>query len=349
MKRKTNLFYTSGEDSKFLTFSNYTECLTGAFLSTNTKLFPSKFICLNIPNLNKEEFINGLVAYYENKLATLRDVINETENLKIEDLQPLSYLLTYLRNNGITNIAYVGDITEQDYNGTFTDTICVINTAKMFSGIILPTNSSTSTDILSDFVSGDENLYGWYKTINGVVTYIGPNNYANVSPIFDNADDHKYALSDISTIQILNDKSTSISFNVIIPLFSIVNTTGDLDETQLQLLDLNTDEINGTANINVPLGIWFADKTITLEGDNKYNTSWSLAIGSQFKPFPSSNLIESEITNESNSIAFGTFAQILSKQNDLLTYVQSENRRLQEQINNLQEEISQLKQLHQLQ
>ena len=37
MKRRTNLFYNSGEDSKFLTFSNYTECLTGAFLSTNTK------------------------------------------------------------------------------------------------------------------------------------------------------------------------------------------------------------------------------------------------------------------------------------------------------------------------
>ena len=71
MKRKTNLFYNSGPDSKFLTFSNYTEALTGNFLSTNTKLFPSTFLCLNIPSLNKEnkqEFIsNSLIKYYENK------------------------------------------------------------------------------------------------------------------------------------------------------------------------------------------------------------------------------------------------------------------------------------------
>jgi hypothetical protein len=95
------------------------------------------------------------------------------------------------------------------------------------------------------------------------------------------------------------------------------------------------------------MGIWFADKTITLEGDDKYNTSWSLAIGSQFKPFPSSSLITSEITNESNSIAFGSFAQILSKQNDLISYVQSENKLLQEQIDSLKIEIDNLKQLYQ--
>ena len=70
MKRKTNLFYNSGPDSKFLTFSNYTEALTGNFLSTNTKLFPSTFLCLNIPSLNKENketFINNyLIKYYFN-------------------------------------------------------------------------------------------------------------------------------------------------------------------------------------------------------------------------------------------------------------------------------------------
>lgn len=346
MKRRTNLFYNSGEDSKFLTFSNYTECLTSTFLSTNTKLFPSKFICLNIQNLNKEEFINGLVAYYENKLATLRDIVNETNDLTIENLRPLSYLLTYLRNNGITNISYVGDITEQDYNGVFADTICVINTAKMFSGYITPI--SESTDILNDFVVADEQLRGWYKDENNTLTYIGPSNYENVSPIFDNTSEHTYALTDISNIEILSDKTNTVSFNVIIPLFSMVNTSNVLIENELQLLDSSVNILNGTANINVPMGIWFADKLITLEGDNVYNTSWSLSIGSQFKPFPTSNLLESEITNESNSIAFGTFAQILSKQNDLLSFVQSQNNRLQEQINNLQDEITNLKQLHQL-
>ena len=73
MKRKTNLFYTDGPDSKFLTFSNYTELLTGNFLSTNTKIYPSRFLCLNIQDLDKNGFIKDyLIGYYENKLAFLR-------------------------------------------------------------------------------------------------------------------------------------------------------------------------------------------------------------------------------------------------------------------------------------
>ena len=52
MDRKTNLFYNAlSKDSNFLTFSNYTESLTGNFLSTDTKLFPSTFLCLKIPRL----------------------------------------------------------------------------------------------------------------------------------------------------------------------------------------------------------------------------------------------------------------------------------------------------------
>ena len=58
MKRRTNLFYTKGPDSKFLTFSNYTEALTGNFLSTDTKMFPDKFLCLKINNLNKTNKVN---------------------------------------------------------------------------------------------------------------------------------------------------------------------------------------------------------------------------------------------------------------------------------------------------
>ena len=341
MKRRTNLFYNSGEDSKFLTFSNYTECLTGTFLSTNTKLFPSKFICLNIPNLNKVEFINGLVAYYENKLATLRDDAVNTENRSLDELNPLSYLLRYLSNNGISNIAYIGDITEQDYNGTFSDTICVINTSKMFSGQIITDNIALNETNV--FVTGEENLRGWYE--NG--TYLGPNNYVNINPIFDGQ--NKYLLTDNNYISISNTETNSVEFNVIIPTFSLVNTDSVLTEniySELSLLDSTDNEIHGASNINVPMGIWFADKSVVLEGDSKYNTSWSLAIGSQFKPFPTSNNINSEITNESNSIAFGTFAQILSRQNDLLSYVQAENARLETRIVALENEILQLKQLH---
>ena len=99
MKRKTNLFYTSGPDSKFLTFSNYTEALTGNFLSVNTKLFPDRFLCLQINGLNsttKEGFIKYLVAYYENKLAALRDNILENNNTIEYNIHPLSYLLEAL-------------------------------------------------------------------------------------------------------------------------------------------------------------------------------------------------------------------------------------------------------------
>ena len=86
MKRKTNIFYLTGDDSKFITFSNYTESLTGNFLSTDTKLFPSRFLCLNLPNLtndNKNKLIRFLAAYYENKLAVLRDsYIDKNINLE---------------------------------------------------------------------------------------------------------------------------------------------------------------------------------------------------------------------------------------------------------------------------
>ena len=89
MKRKTNLFYLSGEESNFITFSNYGESLTGNFLATNWKLFPTKFLCFYIPDLDvddktyeerKSHFINYLSRYYENKLAFLRDYCLNSNN-----------------------------------------------------------------------------------------------------------------------------------------------------------------------------------------------------------------------------------------------------------------------------
>ena len=87
MKRKTNLFYTKGTDSNFITFSNYTESMTGNYLSTDTKLFPSAFICAYIDGLdasNRESFIDYVVARYENKLAFMRDKCVEN-NYNIEE------------------------------------------------------------------------------------------------------------------------------------------------------------------------------------------------------------------------------------------------------------------------
>lgn len=197
MKRKTNLFYTTGPDSKFITFSNYTESLTGNFLSTDTKLFPSRFIVLYIKGLNKNTkaaFIKYLADYYESKLAVLRDYFSSNKKDIEKSVSPLNYLLEALLrikeikedkieydhsvcnqfskvenfNNEITGtniikFKYISDITEQDYNGTFTDTICNIDLRK-FAYI-------SSVELTSDF---DDNvvqydmpttLYGWENNI----------------------------------------------------------------------------------------------------------------------------------------------------------------------------------------
>ena len=169
MKRKTNLFYTTGPDSKFITFSNYTESLTGNFLSTDTKIFPSRFIALYIKGLNKDTkaaLIKYIADYYESKLAVLRDHFDYNKSDIEKSVPPLNYLLEALlrikeitknevvsthsiTNNSYVNFIkdgndtsnlisysdvikfkYISDITEQDYNGTFTDTICNIDLRK---------------------------------------------------------------------------------------------------------------------------------------------------------------------------------------------------------------------------
>ena len=126
MKRKTNLFYLSGDESNFLTFSNYGEALTGNFLATDWKLFPSRFLCLYIKyldvndvenfNKRKKQFIQYLTANYENKLAFLRDYCIEN-NISIEKtLNPLGYLMDALyriQNNTDNNeLKFL-----TDYNG----------------------------------------------------------------------------------------------------------------------------------------------------------------------------------------------------------------------------------------
>ena len=131
MKRRTNLFYKEGPDSKFLTFSNYTEALTGHFLSTYTKLYPSRFLCCYIPDIdsNKSVIIEHLIKHYESKLAFLRDHFDgQSRSMANDRLMPLNYLLECL-NKAVPGfeVRAINEITEQDYNGTYTDTICIVN------------------------------------------------------------------------------------------------------------------------------------------------------------------------------------------------------------------------------
>ena len=211
MKRKTNLFYTTGPDSKFITFSNYTESLTGNFLSTDTKIFPSRFIALYIKGLNKNtkaSLIKYLADYYESKLAVLRDHFDYNKSDIEKRVSPLNYLLEALlrikeintktnevvythsiaankikdendtSNSNESNLIsysdvikfkYISDITEQDYNGTFTDTICNIDLRK-FAYI----SSIELTDDFNDNVVQFDKpayLYGWDSDVPKEYTY----------------------------------------------------------------------------------------------------------------------------------------------------------------------------------
>ena len=370
MKRKTNLFYTTGPDSKFITFSNYTEALTGNYLSVNTKLFPDNFLCLNIKGLNsitKPIFIKYLVKYYENKLAVLRDY-NVNNNKTIEfNIYPLAYLLeailkvvvldndTYKLNviNGelvvndnidtssdIENlITYIGQISECDYYGTYTDIICNIECENFNEGkikFVSETDGYLEENTIS--INGEEvsSLYGWAND-NIIDTYI------EEAPIYDvNNNTYKYDTK-ISSLEYNHIDSNStdydktLSFNVIIPLFSMVNINKELEvyskehnidsDTNVQSIILN----DGNKHcFDVPLGMWlYADKEedtfIELIKDTNLNLypNWSLLISSQFKPFPYSSIKKENATSnnsESGSImnSFSTFSEVLSKMNDVL-------------------------------
>ena len=315
MKRKTNLFYNSGPDSKFLTFSNYTEALTGNFLSTNTKLFPSTFLCLNIPSLNKENkqaFINdSLIKYYENKLANLRDRVNEDE------LFPLSYLVeTLMKFDPTMTISYIGNVTEQDYLGSYTDTICIIDTQYLQSAVITPIENEET-----DIREADTTLYGWYDNIGGNEVYTGPSLYSSFTPVFD-TESAQYQVTPNYDIKYNVPETTpaNIVFNVVIPLFTFVNVSEGVDIN-------GQDETVLTSNFktNVPLGIWFADDNVNLKVDRNYGQSWSLAIGSQFKPLPTSPEVRSDVYKDPNTDAFKTFAQVLVRQNELLDTIDKQN------------------------
>ena len=311
MKRKTNLFYNTGQDSKFVTFSNYTEALTGNFLSTNTKLFPSVFLCLDIPSLNtnhedsKREFIiNTLIRLYENKLATLRDNINESSIL------PLSYLLEYLyKYDPNTQVTYIGNITEQDYLGAYTDTICTIDT-EIFQNATVEINTNIDTNT----IQGESQLYGWWEND----MYIGPSIYKSITPLFDVGDSYIYNSGVTIKINKPSKDIKQIKFNVLIPLFTFVNVKDKFDS-----VDLKEETLRTSYNRNVPLGMWFANDYVELISDNLYGQSWSLAIGSQFKPLPTEQEIQSDITKTSNADAFQTFAQILTRQNQLIDVVKA--------------------------
>lgn len=369
--RRTNIFYNSNSNTdKFFTFSNYTEALTGNFLSTDTKLFPSRFFCAKLDGLtseNKQSLINLLIRYYENKLAVLRD-----KNSKNYTILSLNYLLEFFyklqlkkSEDGTTNwvlnaefntdsfksteidnytkeissyynddnkpyftINYIGDITEQDYDGTYTDTICVVNIDNIISGSLLYKDNADETLVVSGI--NYKYLWGWTDNdINNIAKSIL--NVNNLSPIDDNGQlnniYYRYS-SDLCGIKFNYNSETEddLSFNIIIPLFDMVdiNYKNNFTTIDYEYLDSGknipginiTDTIENNLRIkNIPLGIWISDSGVELKRDGEYAPTWSLTISSQFKPFPYSNNIARSSSSDSKSNAYSTFAEVLIKLN----------------------------------
>lgn len=365
MKRKTNLFYTTGQDSNFLTFSNFTEALTGNFLSTDWKVYPSRFLCLYIPSLidedgnlieeNKTRFIQeNLVSYYENKLAFLRDYYTEEfnndglTNYSLEgDVNALAWLLQTIYDfDPETEFTFIGEVTEFDYKGTYTDSICIIDSSEGYSenNMLKKYSFDITRDVPKVYDKEIDRLYGWEKE---ETNELEGSPYSSSIPMFDvtsgsgdDATNEYYIYSDynLNTTEV---NENYLKFNVIIPLFDITNMyattnfttveepftreenlemkiyTYEGDEVVKHDIDYDTKEIR---SINNPMGIWFSDELISLKRDpeSKYAPSWSLTISSQFKPFPySSNYNNNDITNTDNQQAFATYAQILGMQSDL--------------------------------
>ena len=392
MKRSTNLFYTVGSDTNFIMFSNYGESLTGNFLSVNTKLFPSHFLCLDIPILytkiteedldkegldvqklppipTRETFIKYIAAYYENKLAFLRDKCIEHDrdadendndadenNYNVEKkLKPLYYLLEAIEKWCLKNkeyiekfcgqdskkfsITHIGDITEQNYNGTYTDIICVINASEHYPAEII--KSSNGTDDKEEYDSSQTYLYGWsVKKVNDDEIYQGPTDYSGIRPIFDDITDNsttkcyykyntnitglaKQSKNTDDTKQSENTDDTKqpksendLKFNIIIPLYDVIN----IDSNSNTSILAESDPLVGTYIQNVPLGIWFSGKEpiVLSRTDTEYDPSWSLLLSSQFKPFPYSKKSPTEIDSSDKTLAFNTFAEVATRQNKII-------------------------------
>ena len=344
--RKTNLLYSTyiGEENSFLTFSNYTEAMTGNHLSVNTKMFPSTFLCayINVTPDNIGSFINTIVGKYENKLAFLRDTFTKDSNISAEDnIYPLEYLINTLKDfDNEFSINYVGQVTEQDYNGTFCDTMCIISTEDNGGNTTL--SNATVAKKTVDYNNNSTYLYGWssYDATSSSYIYNGPSIYKDVKPLFDNDKNNSYMyVSSYEHDKLIftpDTKAKSIEFNCIIPLFDIVNVDHKSNESNItessdtelpdtessdveQSKPSNTLEVDLTSSTyNVPMGIWFSQKfkKITLQRDETsgFWPSWSLVLSSQFKPFPKSPHLQSDTQNISSTDAFGTFAQILVEQ-----------------------------------
>lgn len=335
IRRKTNLFNIYKKDStnknilsiqQFVTFSNYAESMTGNHLSVNTKMFPSGFICFNIPKLGNDKEYNNtesfykdcLIAHYENKLAFLRDYITDPDvkNFELNNLRPLDYLIRSIKDfDSTSSITHIGDIVEQNYNGIYSDMLLTINVPdnEYSYDIINNTNTPIPSVNYHTYVGQtNNNLYGWYKVEknddNISYIYNGPSTFNGTNIILDDSSNY-YIGNKYSNIQITSTTSSSniqkisnpLKFNIIIPLFNIYN----IDETVSHSNNgITSYENNNNIDLSIcnneyyiPYGVWFSgpNNYVTLNRNTNTDTSdivqpsWSLVLSSQFSAFPYSS------------------------------------------------------------
>lgn len=270
IRRKTNLFniYKYNEDKsnkfvepQFVTFSNYAESLTGNHLAVDNKLFPSAFICLDIPKLNTlsntESFYKDcLIAHYENKMAFLRDYVvsvngKENNTGKLDDLKPLDYLLYSIKQfDSSASIVHISDIVEQNYNGIYSDMLLTITVPQEENTYTLSINTETTLPPIdyNKTINTASYLYGWYDVKQNVTDgtnnktsysyiYTGPSAFGQTKPVFDKTSYNYnitsyYSYINVDTNSVTNVNTTNtvnnqtndtIKFNIIIPLFNINN------------------------------------------------------------------------------------------------------------------------------
>lgn len=314
IRRKTNLFNIYKDNKfcapQFITFSNYAESMTGNHLSTNTKMFPSGFICMNIPKLNDSTSINTedfykkcLVAHYENKLAFLRDYITDqdTENLKIGSLRPLDYLIRSIKDfDSSSTIVHIGDIVEQNYNGIYSDMLLTINVPENEYSYKIIEDSKWSSNKPIDYNTyvGNKILYGWceYEKLeehrDATPKYVGPSKFDSTNVILDDSTYYyigtKYESINISTISpstvtptstVITTNPNPLKFNVIVPLFNIYNIDENVSNSNNGITSYesnNNIDLSICDNANyIPYGVWFAgiNNYVTLNRNTNIDTS----------------------------------------------------------------------------
>jgi hypothetical protein len=227
---------------------------------------------------------------------------NDNDNDKIE-IQELNESL--FETNTDIKLSFIGNITEQDYNGTYTDIISLINSSdKPLGKIIFKQLAQQEYVECNDTV-----LHGWT-----------PEEIDDITPIFDN--ENKYSFTsfiDKITLTPHNDES-NIKFNILIPLYDMVDISSQNDTVISE--EINEIVLNSSESylMNLPLGLWISDNVVELKRNKStgFAPGWSLLLSSQFKPFPYSQKIPGEITQDASKEAFATFAQVLIRQNNLL-------------------------------